>query len=206
MDPKMDPPTKAVKALDLPALVASGALPLTGGNDNVSPVKGASESDGGEKASSSSGSIIATNKPRALTVAQAKVLSLELLVREMAWCEGTSLAETVFTCLYLHPLIVPHLLTSFLSSSSNSNSISSSSQKDPISEAAAPEAAAAASSDVPSVGEEVSGGGASPSSSLGLRAFSAVAVGTVRFVALTREVVFHADIYEVVHVPFRLTS
>ena len=96
-----------------------------------------------------------------LSLASARALALGLLVREVAWCNGTSLAETVFTCLYLHDPALKHLVASV-------------------------NAGGAHEKHVARTGTE----------GLGMRAWSGLAVGTLKTVALTREAVFHADIYE----------
>ena len=47
---------------------------------------------------------------RALTLSRARADAVALMVMESAWSEGTSLAETVFTCLYLHQPALAHLV------------------------------------------------------------------------------------------------
>jgi hypothetical protein len=105
-----------------------------------------------------------------LTLAEARALSLQLLVLEFGWCEGVSLAESVFTCLYLHPPALPRLVAALADPSAG---------PDPA--AAKPTVAAvAAAGDAP----------------LALRALAALGVIGLKVVHLTREAVFHADLYE----------
>jgi len=122
-----------------------------------------------------------------LTLAQARTLSVGLLRREAAWCDGTSLAESIFTCLYLHEPLLPCLARACgggdaaIAAESDVGTSSSELSTTEASKRATPsqEAAAIAAPD-----------------GLALRAWAALAVGTLKTVSCTREAVFRGDIYE----------
>lgn len=213
----MDPPTKVAKAVDVTALAASGALPLG----------------------------------PSVTLAHARAVALRLLVLEAAWHGGTSLAETVFTCLYLHAPARAHVMacvpaapvadiappaptavaaaTKADAAAATKAAAAAATKADAAAAtkadaAAAIKADAAAATKAHAAGADalVSSGGFGPvrivatspvlppappaplvppvpaagSEGLGMRALGALAVACVKGVALTRDIVFHADLYE----------
>lgn len=124
----------------------------------------------------------------ALTLAQARGLAVGLLRREAAWCEGTSLAESLFTCLYLHGPLLPCLARACGGGdAAETAEVGSANDRASLGDASSEPAAAAAAAEAAAV--------AAPEG-LALRAWAALAVGTLKMVSLTREAVLHADLYE----------
>lgn len=122
-----------------------------------------------------------------LSLLAAAQLSIRLMILEVGWCEGTSSAESVFTCLYLHKPVLPLLLAALPALAAPAEPPEGAS-----SGGAAPEESAEAGAAAPQAARAPNG-----PPPLALRAFAALSVGVVKTMALTREIVLHADIYEV---------
>lgn len=103
-----------------------------------------------------------------ISLSEARRICSKLLTLEISWIDGTSMAETMFTCFYLHDPVLPLLISTFQSLS----------KKD--------------SKESPKLETLAEG------------CLSCFVVLLLKNVALIREIVFHADIYEV-SIHFELT-
>ena len=124
-----------------------------------------------------------------LSLAQARSLSVGLLRREAAWCDGTSLAESIFTCLYLHEPLLP-----CLARACGGGDAAKAAESDVG--GASSELSATEASKVAAISEEAAAAAIAAPDGLALRAWAALAVGTLKTVSLTGEAVFRGDIYE----------